>query len=123
MVAETSSRGSRLFPEISIHLRKGTRASRISVAPLTQIGAVLAAVIVVGAFCYLCVSRLGHDRLVAAKEAEVVRAETATADLQDEISGLRDKLAIAERDRTQAEARVPALTAQVDSLRGLLAGG
>ncbi len=75
---------------------------------------------VAAALFYLGVTRIGYGRVVAEKEAAVVRAETANADLQDAVSGLRDKLALAVRDREQSEERSSALVSQADSLRGLL---
>lgn len=114
MVAERSSRGSRRLPEISINLRTGNRSSHIFLPPAVQVAAASAVVAVVVAVCYLAVGRSGYERAVAH------RAETANLDLRDEVASLRDKLAIAARDRQQAEARSSALTDQLDSLRGLL---
>jgi len=120
MVAETPSRGSRLFPEICINLRTDSRSAQIFLSPAAQIAAASAVVAVALAVCYFVVSRIGYQRAVANTEAAVVRAETANADLQDEVASLRDKLAIAARDRQQAEARSSALAGEVDSLRGIL---
>ncbi len=120
MVAESSSRGSGRFPEICIHLRTGKRSSQTLLPPVVQIAAVSAVIVVAAALLYLSVTRIGYDRVVADKEAAVVRAETANADLQDAVSGLRDKLALAVRDREQTEERSSALVSQADSLRGLL---
>jgi murein DD-endopeptidase MepM/ murein hydrolase activator NlpD len=119
MVAETPSRGSRLFPEICIQLRPGDRSSQIVLPPAAQVAGILVLVAIAVALCYLGISRIGHDRLVAGKEEAVVRAETANADLQDELVRVRDKLAGAVRDREQAEARLSALASQADSARGL----
>jgi murein DD-endopeptidase MepM/ murein hydrolase activator NlpD len=120
MVVESSSRGSGRFPEIRIHLRTGTRSSQTLLPPVVQIAAVSAVIVVAAALSYLGVTRIGYDRVVADKEAAVVRAETANADLQDAVSGLRDKLALAVRAREQAEERSSGLVSQADSLRGLL---
>jgi murein DD-endopeptidase MepM/ murein hydrolase activator NlpD len=102
MVAETPSRGSRRFPEICINLRTGSRSSQIFLPPPAQIATALAVVVFAVAVCYFAVSRSGYERTVADKEAAVIRAETANADLQDEVASLRDKLALATRDRQQA---------------------
>jgi hypothetical protein len=83
MVAESSSRGSGRFPEICIHLRTGKRSSQTLLPPVVQITAVSAVIVVAAALSYLGVTRIGYDRVVADKEAAVVRAETANADLQD----------------------------------------
>jgi murein DD-endopeptidase MepM/ murein hydrolase activator NlpD len=118
MVAETPSRGSRLFPEICINLRTGRRSSQIVLPPAVQVAAASAVVAFSVALCCFTVSRSSYERAVADKEAAVVRAEAAEADLQDEVASLRGKLALAGRDRQQAEARSSALAGQLDSLRG-----
>jgi murein DD-endopeptidase MepM/ murein hydrolase activator NlpD len=102
MVAETQSRGSRRFPEICINLRTGSRLSRIFLPPLAQIAAALAVVTFAVAVCYFAVSLSRYERAVADTETVVVRAETANADLQAEVASLRDKLALAIRDRQRA---------------------
>ncbi len=116
MVADTSSRGRGLFPEIRIHYG----SSQNSVPPAVQIAAVSAAILVTVALCYLGVSRNRQDRLIADKEGAVIRAETANADLQDEVVTLRDKLAHAGRARDQFEAQASASMSQVNSLQSLL---
>lgn len=119
MVAQTSSRGSGFFPEICIRLRTGNRSSQFLLPPVVQIAAVSAGIVAV-ALSFFGVTRIGYDRVVADEEAAVARAETANADLQDELSGLRDKLAVVIHDREQAETRSSALASQADALRGLL---
>ena len=79
MVAETPSRGSRLFPEICINLRMGSRHSQIFLPPAVQISAASAVVAVVIAVCYFAASCISYGRAVGDKEAAVVRAETANA--------------------------------------------
>ena len=120
MVAETSGRGSTLFPEIQIIYRTAARSAQFVLPPVVQTAALLVVIAAAVAISYLGVSRIGHGRLVAGKEAAVVRAETANADLQDEMASLRDELAAAARDREQAEARWSALMGQAETLRGLL---
>jgi murein DD-endopeptidase MepM/ murein hydrolase activator NlpD len=102
MVAETPSRRSRRLPEICINLRTSSRSWQIFVPPPAQIAAALAVVAFAVAVCYSAVSRSGNEERAADKEAAVMRAETANADLQDEVASLRDKLALATRDRQQA---------------------
>jgi murein DD-endopeptidase MepM/ murein hydrolase activator NlpD len=118
MVAEKPSRGSRLFPEIWINLKTGRRSLQIFVPPAAQVAAASAIVAFAVAVCYFIVNRSGYERAAAIKETAVVRAETANADLQDEVASLRDKLALAGRDRQKAEARSAALAGDLDSLRG-----
>ena len=48
MVAETPSRGRRLFPEICISFRAGTRVSQFFLPPSLQIAAILALIAVHG---------------------------------------------------------------------------
>lgn len=114
MVAETPSRGSGRFPEICINLKMGSRSSRIFLPPVMQVAAasvILAVAIVVS---YFSVNRTGHQSAV------VHRVDTANTDLRDEVASLREKLAIAARDRQRAEARSSELADQLDLLRGLL---
>ena len=112
MVAETPSRGSRLFPEICINLRTGRRSSQIFLPPAVQVAAASAVVAFAVAVCYFIVNRPGYERALADREAAMVRAETANADLRDEVASLRAKLALAARDRQQA-----ALAGRLDALR------
>jgi murein DD-endopeptidase MepM/ murein hydrolase activator NlpD len=118
MVAETPSRGSRLFPEICINLRMGSRHSRISLPPAVQISAASAVVAVAVAVCYFAASCISYARAVGDKEAAVVRAETANAVLEAEVASLRDELAVAARDRQQTDARSSALADRFESLHG-----
>ena len=110
MVAETSSRGSRLFPEIRIQFA----STHISLPPSVQIAAVSSLIAVAAVLCHLSIDRITRDRFIADREAAVIRAETANADLQQELTSLeaaikklqqvsadRDK-AVSERDRLRA---------------------
>jgi murein DD-endopeptidase MepM/ murein hydrolase activator NlpD len=109
MFAEISSRGSRLFPEICINLRTRSRASQVRLAPQAQFAGVIVVVGLVAAICFLALGRIGYERAVAAGEAAVLRAETANADLQDQVAILRDQLALAIGVQREAEARLSAL--------------
>lgn len=117
MAAETAGWGSKLFPEIRICF--GTKEPLV-LPPWMQ--AVLLSAVLVGAaaLCYLGISRSGYKRLAADQQAAVARAETANADLQDDIAGLQNKLTDLGTDRDQAESRVAALGNQAGTLRGLL---
>ena len=110
MVAEARGRGSRLFPEIRVQFASW----HLSLPPGVQIAAASALVAIAAALCCLSFDRIGRERLIANKEAAVIRAETANADLQEELAGLdaamkklqqvsadRDK-AVSERDRLRA---------------------
>src|SRR5947199_35632 len=102
MVAETPSRGSTRFPEIRINLRKGSRSSQIVLPPSAQVAAASAVVAFAVAVCFFALARPGYVHALADQQAAVVRAETANADLQAEVASLRDKLALAARDRRRA---------------------
>src|SRR5207237_8843785 len=88
MVAETPSRGSRRFPEIHINFRTSSRSWQILLPPPAQIAAALAVVAFAVAIYYSALSRYGNDKRAGDKEAAVMRAETANADLQDEVASL-----------------------------------
>ncbi|HWO86576.1 MAG TPA: peptidoglycan DD-metalloendopeptidase family protein [Stellaceae bacterium] len=121
MIAETPGRGSRLFPEICINLRTGRRPAQISLPPAVQVAAASAVVAFAVAVCYFIVGRSGYERAVADKQAAVVRTETANADLQDEVASLRDKLALAAREREQATADLDRALTERDRLRARIA--
>jgi murein DD-endopeptidase MepM/ murein hydrolase activator NlpD len=123
MVTELLGRGKRPFPEICINLRLNGRSSEIVLTPAAQITAVAIAFVVCGALLDSFLGHISYGRLIADKEAAVVRAETANLDLQDAVTKLRDELAAATRDRDQAEARSAALAGEADSLRARLSGG
>ncbi|HEY3908931.1 MAG TPA: peptidoglycan DD-metalloendopeptidase family protein [Stellaceae bacterium] len=85
-----------------------------------QAAFVFVLMLVAGALASLGISRIGYKRLVADKDAAIVRAQTANADLKDDVAGLREQLAGLARDRDQAQRRAAALSGQADTLRGLL---
>ena len=104
MVAEIPSRGSRRFPEIRINLRAGSRSLQIVLPPLVPVAAASAVVAFVVAVGFFALARPAYERALADKEAAMVRAERTNAALQDEVARLRDKLALAARERQQATA-------------------
>jgi murein DD-endopeptidase MepM/ murein hydrolase activator NlpD len=112
MVAESSSRGSRLFPEIRINLRTGRRSSQVLLTPIVQITVVSTVIVIAAALVYFGIGWIRSARTIVRQEAAVVRAETANADLQDETASLRDKLALAVRARDDAEGQLSALARQ-----------
>jgi len=117
MVTDSSGRGSRFFPEIRIDLRNGERSSQVLLTPIVQIAAAAAVIISAAALVYLGLSWMRAARTAADQETAVMQAETANADLQDEMASLRDKLGIASRDGQQAETQLSALAAQAESVR------
>jgi murein DD-endopeptidase MepM/ murein hydrolase activator NlpD len=121
MIAETPGRGSRLFPEIFINLRTGRRPAQIFLPPAVQVAAASAVVAFAVAVCYFIVGRSGYERAIADKQAAVVRAETANADLQDEVASLHEKLALAARDRQQATADLDRALGDRDRQRARIA--
>jgi murein DD-endopeptidase MepM/ murein hydrolase activator NlpD len=121
MVGETPSRGSSRFPEISINLRAGRRSSQIVLPPFVQLAAASAVVAFAVAVCFFALVRPSYERALAEKQAAMVRAETANADLQDEVATLRDKLALAARDRRQATADLDRALTERNRLRARIA--
>ena len=118
MVVEIPNRGSSRFPEIRINLRTRCRSSQIVLPPAVQVAAGSALIAFAVAVCFFALAWPGYERALADKDAAMVRAETANADLRDEVVRLRAELALASRDRPQATARSPALAGQLDALRG-----
>jgi murein DD-endopeptidase MepM/ murein hydrolase activator NlpD len=110
MVAETPNRGGRLFPEICISFRAGTRASQFFLPPGLQIAAILTVIAAfAGVSCFADIEKAG------------VRAKNANAELEREVTGLRHRLAIIIRDRDQLEERLSDLAHQAASLSRFLA--
>jgi murein DD-endopeptidase MepM/ murein hydrolase activator NlpD len=119
MIAEKSS-GKKLFPAVYLRFETLTRSSRITLTPVAQIVALLTVVGVTGTLAYLGISQVGYVRIVDEVELAKARVETANVYLQDDIAGLRDRLAVADRDRAAAEERLSTLASQTDALRGQL---
>ncbi len=107
MVADIPSRGARRFPEIRINLR--TRS--------VQVGAASAVVAFAFAVGFLAFARTGYERTRADQQAAIARAQTANADLKEQVARLRDRLALAARDRQQATADLDRALSDRDRLR------
>jgi len=106
MVAETPSRGSRLFPERWICFSTKMRSLP---TPLQVAAALIVGAIIVASSC------------IADMKAAALRAETANTDLRQEVASLRRELALATRARREVEERLSALSRQIFSLRMLSA--
>jgi murein DD-endopeptidase MepM/ murein hydrolase activator NlpD len=121
MVAETPSRGSGRFPEVRLNLRTRSRSSQIVLPPFVQLAAASAVVAFAVAVCFFVLARLGYERALADKQAAIVRTETANAGLRAEVASLRDKLALAARDRRRASADLDRALSDRDRLRARIA--
>lgn len=109
MIAETPSRG-RLFPEVCINFRIGTRSSQFVLPLGIQIAAILTGVAaIVGLSCF------------ADMETAALRMESANAVLRQEVTSLRQRLGLATRDRWRVEERLWATASQAASLSAFLA--
>jgi murein DD-endopeptidase MepM/ murein hydrolase activator NlpD len=120
MTAGISGWGTRRFPEIRIAVSTGSGSLRIVLSPLRQAATLSVLIAGTAALSWLGVSYIGYGSVLADKEAAVVHAESANADLQDNIAKLQDQLAAAAQERAQAQDRLAALTGQSGTLRGLL---
>jgi len=121
MIAETPSRGSSRFPEVRLNLRTRSRSSQIVLPPFVQLAAASAVVAFALAVCFFVLARLGYERALADKQAAIVRTETASAGLGAEVASLRDKLALAARDRRRASANLDQALSDRDRLRARIA--
>ena len=121
MIAETPSRGSSRFPEVRLNLRTRSRSSQILLPPFVQLAAASAVVAFAVAVCFFVLARLGYERALADKQAAMVRTETANAGLRAEVASLRDKLALAARDRRRASADLDRALSDRDRLRARIA--
>jgi murein DD-endopeptidase MepM/ murein hydrolase activator NlpD len=102
MVAESSSRGRRLFPEINITLRTRNWSSQIPIIPVVQIAIASALVVIAGAVFLFGVGWLRSARTIGIREAAVVRAEGANTDSQNEVASLRNQPVVVLSGREQA---------------------
>ena len=121
MIAETPSRGSSRFPEVRLNLRTRSRSSQIVLPPFVQLAAASAVVAFAVAVCFFALARTGYERALADKQAAIVRTETASAGLGAEVASLRDKLALAARDRRRASADLDRALSDRDRLRARIA--
>jgi murein DD-endopeptidase MepM/ murein hydrolase activator NlpD len=114
MVADTSGWGSAFFPEIRVRFRS---SAPTILSPRLQAGMLSCVLIVAAVLAYLGVSRLSYEHLLAKREAEAARAQTAKSDLENRIGGLRQKLTALAQDRDQAKTRAATLAGQAGTLR------
>jgi murein DD-endopeptidase MepM/ murein hydrolase activator NlpD len=120
MIAKESSWGSRVFLDIRISFCTAGRSRQLALSPPLQLAALAALLAAGGSLAYLGAGRFADDRAVAAKEAAAVRAESANADLQNDLAQLQDKLVATSRERAEAESRLAGFADQAARLRGLL---
>lgn len=121
MVGENLRWGERFFPDIRISLPTAKRPVTLALPPVVQAAALLMIMAGAAALGVLGLGRIGANRMIADREAAVVRAENANADLKQDISGLRDKLAAADRDHRQAADRAAKAESETAALRSRLA--
>jgi len=120
MIVETSRTGRKLFPVVTIRFRTATRSAQVTLPPAVQASALAAAVSAGVALAYLGISQIGYIRLLGDEQRVIARAESANVDLQDDVASLRDRLAVAARDRAVAEDRISALASEAGTLRDQL---
>jgi murein DD-endopeptidase MepM/ murein hydrolase activator NlpD len=113
MVAESSSRGRRLPPEINTDLRTRNRSSQISIMPVVQMAIASALVVIAGAVFVFGVGWIRSTRTIGIREAAIVRTEGANVDSQSEIASLRHKHVVVLSGRERAEARAGSLGSQL----------
>ena len=114
MVAETSSRGSRFFPEIRICLRS---SNPVVVAPRLQAALLSTVLAGTAAFAYLGVSRHNVEHLAGKREAAAEHFRAANSDLQNRIGGLARQLTAVMRERNRAQSDAATLANQAGGLR------
>jgi murein DD-endopeptidase MepM/ murein hydrolase activator NlpD len=117
MVAETSSRGSRFFPEIRICSRS---SNPVVVAPRLQAALMSTVLAGTAAFAYLGVSRHNVEHLAATREAAAEHFRAANSDLQNRIGGLARQLTAVIRERNRAQGKAATLADQAGGLRSQL---
>jgi murein DD-endopeptidase MepM/ murein hydrolase activator NlpD len=105
MVAESSNRGRKPFPEINIDLRTRSRSSQISIMPAVRIVIASALVVIAGAVFLFGAGWLRSARTLGIREAAVVHAEGVNAGSRNEVASLRNKPVVVLSGREQAEAQ------------------
>ena len=105
MVAESSNRGRKPFPEINIDLRTRSRSSQISIMPVVRRVIASALVVIAGAVFLFGVGWFRSVRTLGIREAAVVQTEGVNAGSQNEVASLRNKPVVVLSGREQAEAQ------------------
>ncbi|HEY0523364.1 MAG TPA: peptidoglycan DD-metalloendopeptidase family protein [Stellaceae bacterium] len=95
----------RLFPERHISIRVHGRMRQITLSGSLQIVGLCGLLAGTSAVAYLAASHFLYDRLVAEKEAEVLKAEMSNADLRELVIRLQERLSATrdELDRTRTK--------------------
>jgi hypothetical protein len=102
--------GSASFLERQSFWGRGTGAfGVISERPKT-VALVAGVAVGVAASAYFAIGYIRYERLAAAEQAAVMRAERANADLQDAVARLRDQVAAANQALTTAQRRIAVLS-------------
>jgi murein DD-endopeptidase MepM/ murein hydrolase activator NlpD len=95
--------GERLFPERHISIRVNGRMRQLTLSGSLQVAGLCGLLAGTSAVAYLAASHFAYDRLVAEKEAEVLKAEMSNADLRELVIRLQERLSATrdELDRTR----------------------
>jgi len=120
MVLRLRRWGERVFPERQILVRTEGRISCITLTCRAQMSAAAAVLLGVGCIAYFGVGYVQYERAVAAKQAEVLRARLANADLRLVVTDLQDQLAHANAEIDGTQNRLAAIGTQYGSLQGSL---
>jgi murein DD-endopeptidase MepM/ murein hydrolase activator NlpD len=121
MTGQNSCWGRRFFPEIRISMSAAGRPVTVALPPFAQAIALFAVVAGTAALAFLGFGRIGASRLIAEREAAVVRAQAANAELEDDIARLQKKLAADAGERKHADDRLAASQSEAAVLRDRLA--
>lgn len=117
MVAESSARGGRFFPEIQICFRS---SGPVILAPRWQAALLSTALAGAAAFAYLGVTRLDYAHLAAKRQIAAAGAETAKRALERRMGGLQQHLATLILERDKARREVATLSGEAGNLRSEL---
>ena len=120
MVLRLRRWGERLFPERQILVRTEGRISCITLTCRAQMTAAAALLLGIGSLAYFAVGYVQFERAVAAKQAEVLRAQVSNADLRLLVTDMQDQLARANAEIDGTQSRLAAIGNQYGSLQGSL---
>ena len=121
MTGKNSCWGRRFFPEIRISVSADGRPATLVLPPFAQAIALLVVVMGTAALVFLGFGRVGANRLIAEREAAVMRAQAANTELEDGIARLQRKLAAGADERDRAAERLAQSQSEAAVLRDRLA--
>jgi len=115
VVADSRNWGSQAFPETPSRIHRSRHRFGLRARRGVQVVALSVGGIGTAALAWLCSDYVAEQRVLVVRDAEMIRAESANADLQDALAKLRDELDASNRELQAAQARLAALAEEAQS--------